>query len=265
MNAIRKYSWIAYTSARANLAYTGEVVMRTIFMAVILYVFMRLWVTVYSDSENERLGGLTLPQMIWYLMITEALWMSSVRLSFEVDEDVRTGRLAVQLTRPLSYPCALLGKALGERAVRFVINLGVGTAVALILVGPIALTPTGLLMFASVLPMSFVLDALGLIVVGLFAFWFESTAGLALMYSRTAMLAGGTMLPLDLYPEVLQRVCYWLPFATMIYGPARMLVAPDAALLQHILVIQGIALVVFIVAVIGIERLALRRIHSHGG
>jgi ABC-2 type transport system permease protein len=113
--------------------------------------------------------------------------------------------------------------------------------------------------------MAFALDALGLIVVGLFAFWFESTAGLALMYSRTAMLAGGTMLPLDLFPEMLLRVCYWLPFAAMIYGPARMLVAPDAALLQHILTVQGIALVAFIVAVIGIERLAMRRIHSHGG
>jgi ABC-2 type transport system permease protein len=265
MKNIGKYTWIGYTSARANLAYTGEVVARTVFMAVILYIFLKLWITVYGESGNERIGGLTLPQMIWYLMITECFWMSSVRLASEVDDDVRTGRLAIQLTKPLSYPCALLGKALGERAVRFTVNLVVGTSVALLLVGPIPLTIRGLLMFAMILPMAFVLDALGLIVVGLFAFWFESTMGLAILYSKTVMLAGGTMLPLEVYPAMWRAVFFWLPFASMVYGPARMLVAPDAALLQHMIVVQGIAVVALIGVVVLVQSAALRRIHSHGG
>jgi ABC-2 type transport system permease protein len=265
MNAIRKYVWIGVTSARANLAYTGEVIVRTIFMAVILFIFLRLWTAVYSSSSSERLGGLTLAQMLWYLMITEALWMSSSRVSYEVDEDVRTGRLAIQITKPLSYPFALLGKAMGERIVRFVINLTVGSAVALILVGPIRLTPQGIAMFIGILPLAFALDVLGLIMVGMFAFWFESTTGLAIMYSRVAMLAGGTVLPLDLYPEALQNVLYWLPFATMIYAPARMLVAPEPGFLQHVLIVQGLGLAAFIAAVFAIQHLALKRIHSHGG
>jgi ABC-2 type transport system permease protein len=265
MNAIRKYLWIGVTSARANLAYTGEVIVRTCFMAVILYIFLRLWTAVYTGSNSQRLGGLTLSQMLWYLMLTEALWMSSSRVSFEVDEDVRTGRLAIQITKPVSYPFALLGKAIGERIVRFVINFAVGCVIALIFVGPIGFTVGGLAMFICVLPLSFALDALGLIMVGMFAFWFESTTGLAIMYSRAAMLAGGTMLPLDLYPEFLQKVFYWLPFATMVYGPARMLVAPDGALLQHVLIVQGLGLIAFIAGVFAIQHLALKRIHSHGG
>ena len=265
MRAFTKYTWIGYTSARANLAYTGEVLVRTVFIAVILYIFLRLWAAVYSESGAQLLGGLTLAQMLWYLMITEAFWMSSSRLSFEVDEDVRTGRLAIQITKPLSYPGALLGKALGERVVRFTINLAVGSVVALALVGPIRMTGRGLLMFLAVLPLSFALDALGLIIVGFFAFWFESTAGLSILYSRTAMLAGGTMLPLDLYPPALQTICSWLPFATMIYGPARLFVDPEPSLLQHVLFMQGGALVVFFFIVIAIEHLALQRIHSHGG
>src|SRR5262245_11409532 len=119
MTAITKYTWIGYTSVRSNLAYVGELAARTTFMATVLYVFLRLWTAVYAGARTERLGGLSLSQMLWYLMLTEAIILSAPRVSVEVDEDVRTGRVAVQLLRPLSYALSLFGKTMGERAVRF--------------------------------------------------------------------------------------------------------------------------------------------------
>jgi ABC-2 type transport system permease protein len=44
--------------------------------------------------------------MLWYLMMTESILLSAPRVSMEIDEDVRTGRLSVQLLRPLSYVIA---------------------------------------------------------------------------------------------------------------------------------------------------------------
>ena len=51
-NAITKYSWISYTAIRSNLAYLGEVLSRTTFMAVILYTFMRLWSAVAGSRTR---------------------------------------------------------------------------------------------------------------------------------------------------------------------------------------------------------------------
>jgi ABC-type uncharacterized transport system permease subunit len=79
------------------------------------------------------------------------------------------------------------------------------------------------------------------------------------------MLVGGTLLPLELYPARLQPVLYWLPFSAMIYGPARMLVAPDLATLRHLLFVQLAALLVFVGTLMGIQFAAWRRIYSHGG
>src|SRR5262249_20316532 len=140
MTALSKYTWVAYTSIRSNLAYAGEIAARTTFMATVLYVFMRLWTAVYSGAGVNHLGGLSLGQMLWYLMMTEAIILSAPRVSLEVDEDVRTGRVAVQLLRPISYALSLLGKAMGERIVRFAVNILSGSIVALILVGPIPFT-----------------------------------------------------------------------------------------------------------------------------
>src|SRR5262245_43796393 len=186
--AMTKYTWIGYTAARSNLAYLGEVLSRTTFMAVILYTFARLWAVVYSGSGSQRLGGLSLPQMIWYLTITEALALSSPRVSLEIDEDVRTGRLSVQLLRPLSYVLARLAQVFGERSVRFAVNLTAGSVVALLLVGPIHVSLSNVALFALTLPLAFVIDFLSYFAIGLCGFWMESTAGITLIYSRLTML-----------------------------------------------------------------------------
>jgi viologen exporter family transport system permease protein len=265
MRTISRYGWIGYTAARSNLAYRFEVVFRSMFLAVILYIFMRLWTIVYTDSENGRIAGLTLPQMLWYLVITEAVFMSAPRIWAEVDQDVRTGRLAVQLIRPLSYTAGHLSRAMGERVVRFAINLTVGAVVALLLVGPIPLTLTGLAMFAVVLPVAFVLDFLGMFLVGLSAFWLESAAGLALIYLRCVMMLGGMFLPLEIYPDALQPALRILPFASMVSAPGRMFVDPSFTLLKESLITQGAAVVAFAALVATVQLIAFRRLFANGG
>jgi viologen exporter family transport system permease protein len=264
-NVITKYTWISYTAIRSNLAYLGEVLSRTTFMAVILYTFMRLWTVVYSGTGTQRLGGLTLQQMIWYMVLTESMVLSSVRVSMEVDEDVRTGRIAVQLLRPMSFSLSRLAQVLGERSVRFIVNLLIGALIATLLVGPIAVSPSSVAMLALVLPSAFVLDFLGYFGIGLCAFWLESTTGLALIYSRLSMLVGGVLLPMEVFPQGLQAIARWLPFAGIIYGPARVFVSPDKSVLLHILATQAIGLIVLGTTVWSVQRMAITRIQSNGG
>ncbi|MBS1967374.1 MAG: ABC-2 family transporter protein [Chloroflexi bacterium SZAS-1] len=263
--ALRKYTWIGLTAARSNLAYLSEVAARTVFLAVILYIFLRLWQVTYGDTGATQLGGLTLPQMLWYLVMTETLTLSAPRVAPEIDQDVRTGALAVQLIRPLSYPLARLWSTLGERLVRFGLNLVVGAAIALLLVGPIAFSAGGLLLFLLALPCAFTLDFLGQFLIGMGAFWLEDTSGLLLIYSRITMILGGMLIPLELFPQAVQPWLRALPFSSIIYGPARMFVHPDAAFLRDLIVRQGLAIVVLSGAVALVYRAGIRRIHANGG
>jgi len=264
-NPITKYTWIGYTAARSNLAYVGEVISRAAFMAVILYIFMRLWTVVYAEAGASRLGGFTIQQMIWYLVLTESIMLSSPRVSMEIDEDVRTGRLSVQLLRPLSYALTRLAQTLGERIVRFAVNLFAGTAVVLILVGPIRPSLSGLIMFTFLLPVAFVVDFLGYFAIGLCAFWLESTAGLMIIYSRFTMLAGGMLMPLEVFPPRLQSIARRLPFSSMVYGPARLFVAGGTDVFRQTLIMQIAGLFLFGGIVLGLQRLAFKRIQNHGG
>lgn len=260
-----RYFWIAYTAARSNLAYASELIFRCSFLTIILYIFMRLWKSVYAGAGEDRIGGLTLPQMLWYLVITEAIYMSAPRVAAEVDDDVRTGRLAVHLIRPLSYAGGHLSRAMGDRVVRFAINLTVGSVLALFLVGPIPLRASGVVMFLATLPAAFLLDFLGMFLIGLCAFWLESTSGLALIYTRTVMMFGGMFLPLAIYPAMLQPILRVLPFASMLSAPGVMFVNPSLLLMKESIVIQGAAVVVFAVMVGIVQFIAMRRLFANGG
>lgn len=265
MIGLRKYSWVGYISARANLAYFGEVATRVIFLGVILFIFLRLWTVTYSETGNAILGGFTLAQMLWYLAMTEAITLSAPRVSEAVDEDVRTGAIAIQLLRPLYYPAYRLWTTMGERLVRFLLNAAVGIGIALIFVGPIPFTPQGLAMFAISLPLAFLLDFLGYFLVGIAAFWMEDTSGLKLIYSRFIMITGGMLIPLELFPEAAQPFLRALPFASILYTPARLFVSPDPAYFVQAVTLQVMWVIIFSVAVIALYRVAVKKINGNGG
>jgi ABC-2 type transport system permease protein len=265
VSAATKYAWVGLTAARSNLAYPGEVAARTLFLAVILFIFLQLWRVTYAETGAERLGGLTLVEMLWYLAMTECIALSTPRVAWEVDQDVRTGALAVQLIRPLSYPLYRLSVSLGERAVRYAMSAVVASLVALAFVGPIGVSATGLALFVTALPLAFVLDFLAYLLIGLGAFWLEDTTGLALIYSRVTMILGGMLLPLELFPDALHTAARLLPFSLVMYGPARLFVRPDVAFMAELLLKQAVFILVLAGAVVLVHRAAMRRLFTNGG
>lgn len=265
MNALCKYWAIACISAKSNLAYVSEAGSRLVFLGVVLYIFMKLWSITYQNTGSTELGGMTLNEMLWYLAVTESIMMSAPRITLEIDQDVRTGTLAVQLVRPMSYPFYRLFSTLGERVVRFVITFAAAAVIATLVAGPVPHLHWDLAYFALALPFAFVLDFLGYFLVGLGAFWMEDTSGPMLIYARCTMILGGMLLPLQLFPEWSQGMLHALPFASMVYGPARLFVHPDGTQLLHLIALQSAWIAVFGTAVWVVYSLALRRVSAHGG
>jgi ABC-2 type transport system permease protein len=264
-NIFYKYFSIAIMSARSSAAYLSEVGGRAIFLSVILYVFLQLWRITYRETGASTLGGFTLAQILWYLMITESITLSATRVSFLVDDDVRTGALALQLVRPISYPLYRLAVNSGERFVRFALNISVGSLIVLLLVGPMPFSLTAILLTLSLLPLAFTLDFLGQFLIGTFAFWLEDTSGLFLIYSRTVMILGGMLIPIELLPDAMKPVVNALPFKSMVYGPAKMFVAPNLHDFYHIILQQFCALIIFALTVAIFFNIALKRINANGG
>ncbi|HKE20202.1 MAG TPA: ABC-2 family transporter protein [Kofleriaceae bacterium] len=265
MNRPSVYLHVGRTAARSHLAYLGEVAARATFLTVLLYIFLQLWRITYAETGADRLGGFTLAQMLWYLAMTEAIILSAPPVTPAIDQDARTGGIAVHLLRPISYPFYRLWVALGEQLVRFALNALVGAVLATALVGPAPLAARGVAMFLVAIPLAFTLDFTAHLGIGLCAFWLEDTSGLALLYRRATMLLGGVLLPIDLFPAGLRSALAFLPFRDVVYGPAHLFVQPDGDFLVRLLVRQATGVAALGLVAAAVYRAGVRRIHAHGG
>ena len=101
--------------------------------------------------------------------------------------------------------------------------------------------------------------------IGLAAFVAEEVAPFEWIYQKLVFILGGMLIPLDFYPAWLQTLAKSLPFAYMMYGPARLFVRPDMQLFFQILAGQ----VLWLAVLGGLLSLAfsrgMRRLAINGG
>ncbi len=262
---LAKYGAVLSMSVTNNLAYAGEVLLRGLFLILLVFVFIQLWDTMYGVLGVPTVGGFTVAQMVWYFAFAEAIVLSAPRLANRIDQEVKSGDVAYRLNKPYNYVLYLAADYTGERLVRFVINLAIGTGLCLLLVGPIGFAAAGIPATLVLVAGAWALDFLVTAGLGLLAFWVEDTYAFILIYSRLLLLLGGTLLPIQVFPGWLRPVAEWLPFGYMVYGPARSWVAFDPAFFADMLLRQGVTFVLLGGVVALIYRAGTRRLNLNGG
>ncbi len=264
MKALRKLLAVAFAHARGVWAYPGAEALRTIFLVVILVVFLSLWRTTYATMDAGSLGGLRLPQMLEYLAGTEAIMLSTPAFADRIGEDVRTGGLAVQLTRPVSYLAFQFAVAAGESWPRLLLNLAVGSLVVALATHTLPLSPAGLAAYLIAYVPAFLLYASLFLALALTSFWLEDAWAVSFLASRAVMILGGMLVPLSLFPPVLMQIARILPLQLMVYGPALQLVRPFQGY-AGLLVTQCLWLLFLLGLLLAIYRKGVAALHVHGG
>ena len=262
---MKGYASVLLTSARQQWVYRSELVARAVQMVLFMAVFMALWFTAYAASGQTQLEGYSLAEMVWYLAMTETVVLSSSRIFLEIGEAVRAGDLAYTLARPLSYPFFQVANSLGNSAPRLLLNLFTGAVVVTVGLQQVAGSWPGLVAFLFVAALALLLDALIAVLIGLTAFWIEEVSPVYWIYSKLLFTVGGLFLPLELFPEQLQRVVRWLPFQYITYAPARTFVKFDVGFVAETVAGQVTYIALFAALVLLVWARAQRRLVVHGG
>jgi ABC-2 type transport system permease protein len=261
---LAKYRAVGVITLRHQLAYMTDFLLRSVFLLLILFIFVQLWSAAYAGTGEPVVAGFTLKQIVWYLVFTEALTMAFPHLCLRVEDEIKQGDIAIRLVRPLSYIGYHYMAFLGEAALRFVVHLAAGSAIAWCFVGPPAFGAgwAGLLaLSAGAMTVAFLLN----VTVALCAFWVEETRGLEFVLQKLQFTVGGMLLPIDMMPDWLQRVCAWLPFQAVLYMPARTAVDFAGSPLARFLAVQAAWTLALAVLAVFIYRRGVRRLHVNGG
>ncbi len=260
-----KYSAIAQINLQNNLAYAGELAYRSIFMVVILYVFVQLWQTTYRVVGAAVIAGLTFSDTLWYLVMTETIELSRSRFANQMSEEVKDGSIAYTISRPYNYLLYHFAYGSGDMLMKLAINFTAGALLVTALVGPMPFNPLyALPMLASValaMTLNFCIQG----IIGLAAFITEDVTSIQIIYQKFIFILGGMLIPLDFFPDWLKNLALALPFNYIVYAPARLFVSFDWARWLNVVIMQTIWIGIFALALWALFRAGLRHVAINGG
>jgi ABC-2 type transport system permease protein len=263
--SLSRYTFISRISARQQWIYRGEMATRAIATVLFLSVFVALWTAAYGFNQEESIAGYTLPQILWYLAMTETVALSTSRVFLDISQEVKAGDLAYNMIRPISYPLNQLANSLGNTIPRFFMNLIVSSIVIALGAGEFSGSWSGFAAFMLMAGFALILDALIAVLIGLTAFWLEEVLPIFWIYQKLLFTVGGLFLPLEMFPLWLQRISLWLPFRFITNAPAQIFIHFNLKTCIVLVVGQLLYIVLTICILFGVWRAAQHRIVVHGG
>lgn len=229
-----------------------------------VYILRALWTALYA--QNAAPINLPLHSMITYATI--AMLMS---LILEVDgtrlirEKLREGTIATDLMKPISVPLYFFSDGIGQtllHAILVVPSLLCALLLVHIDLAPPATFAAFLLAFSVGYGVNFFLNFL----MNCVAFWTLETFAAQLIVRWVSDLLSGQVIPLMLFPGIVGRIVFALPFAAIYSTPLLIYVGviPPAQWAASI-AIQLMWLVLFAALSTMVWRAASNRVIVQGG
>ncbi|MGC2997847.1 ABC transporter permease [Streptomyces sp. G35A] len=255
VGAFRRYA--TYRAATAAGVFTN-----TVFGLILVYTYLALW------DARPGLGGYGQAQAVTYVWLGQALFATLAiqggGFETELMERIRTGEVAIDLYRPADLQVWWLAHDLG-RSLFQLLGRGVLPFVFGVLVFPVAL-PGDPLTWAAFLVAVVLAMVVGFAIrylVALSAFWLLDGTGVMQIMMVTGLFCSGMLLPLNVFPGLLGEVVRVLPWASLLQGPADVLmgragVVPTCAL-------QAAWAVALLAAGRLVQSAATRRVVVQGG
>ena len=213
MFKMQKYRAIFHLSFVHTLKNYKALIGLSIFLITCLVIFAHLW---KIAAAKKGIVTFTPEQLLWYIAFNEWVLVSIPDTQEDMEQDLRSGRLAYLLPRPISYLGGIFAEAAGTLTVNLLI-LGLVTFLFTWLqVGALPFHPIGLLVTVI---FGFAAGVIGIIfrmLIGLSAFWLHEADPFFWIWEKLLFMLGGLMLPLTVYPQWLQTIAHFTPFPAIL-------------------------------------------------
>lgn len=192
----------------------------TIFsFCVHIVIFSFLWEFVL---EGKTLAGYTRQELIWYVIIAEAIMYSFHHYYKKVATKVEMGDFAYDMTKPFNFLVRTIVEGLAELPMTFAL-LVVGIILGLIFAGSLAFSVTQVVLSLVIMLLAAALLLIFNIIIGLLSIWLGRDVSSVWILCQKAMLIFAFS-PIELFPKELQNVLLVLPTTHVIYTPASLFV-----------------------------------------
>jgi len=263
---MRKYLYIFKSEVMSNFQYIFDLLIGFISYCIMIFIFLNLWNYIYNDP-TELINGYNKAQMIWYVIITEILWMSlgGRKLCRKICDDIRSGNIAYNINKPYNYVEYSLANHLGIVTIRFFIVTILGMILGTIFLESFpSLNFIELLGILLVCIFATVINIILITSISLISFFIEDANPIYWVYSKMILVIG-TLFPIEFFPQAIQPIIKLSPIYVVSYGPAKLFVDFNLTNFIEIIIAQIIYLIISFIICHAIYNKGVKKLNVNGG
>jgi ABC-2 type transport system permease protein len=226
---MRKYFPIIRGTYMIGLVYRFGFLFTILGNIIYLGVAYYLWKSIYRYSDTIR--GLTFDETFLYVGLGSAIFiLLKTYADWIIHYEIREGMIAVYLTKPIDFQLYALAANFGSLLMGLT-TVSIPTALILAFVFKVKVAlGIGLLLFPISLLLAFLISFSIDYFVGVMAFYSESVWGLSITKEIIVTVFSGALIPLQFFPDAIQKILFWLPFQAIYHTPIMMITKADQGL-----------------------------------
>jgi ABC-2 type transport system permease protein len=261
--AARAYPALLRAGFASAVAYRAEFII-WMFSTNMPLIMLALWAAV---ARSGPVAGYTQRGFAAYYLSTLLVrLLTGSWVVWELTMEIRQGVLALRLLRPLHPLIAYSAENLAAVPLRGIVAIPVVSILLWTARGQLGHDPFLWLMLLPALLGAWLLTFLVMALIGTLALYVESAASLFEAWLGVSAVLSGYLVPLDLFPQSVQRIALSLPFRFLLSFPVELMLGKHGRLeALGLLGAQWLYVAVALLATNLVWRAGLRRYSAYGG
>ncbi len=215
-----KFTESMKVSFKQLFVYRWTFAMSVLTQPILLILNLVLFTSIYSYSNATAIKGYSLEQMVWYsvsLNIVNAFIWNSI--AYDLSHDIISGDFTIHLLRPYPYFRFKLAETAASRIIAQIMDFLPGMVIYSLILFPTFLTPLSFLRYIPVAILAALVNYLFSFILGLTAMSLKKNTSILWLNDLFIYIAGGAILPMEFYPELLNKILSFFPFKYIYYWP----------------------------------------------
>lgn len=188
------------------------------------FVSYFIWNAVFLSSQSDTINGFTISQMIVYIFL---MFLASTLISsggtYDIAEEIRDGSIAMRVLKPISYNSTFLFQELGNKILTtFILVIPIVVGIEIFrtnLLETIQFSFLNLLLYFLSSIFAYLINFFFNICFGFIAFITKYLWGANMIKNCIVGFLSGAMIPFSFFPEAIEKLFLFLPFASLNYTP----------------------------------------------
>ena len=198
-----------------------------------------LWQAVLTGKPNGEFK-----QTISYLVLMQLLTVLFPKTSYDVNDKVRSGDIALDLLKPVAFATQLLWESIGYSVVKFAVIGTVDLLVCLWILN-FQIAVSTILMVLVTTTLAYLLYFELELLLGTFSFYTYSIWGISTFKEAILLVLAGNIFPTNFYPAVIKKLAAYLPFQYSFGAVGMLAQKPSWSLFIQVVLIQLFYIILF--------------------